>query len=60
MDPNISLSEARDLALALRAASEGFQPLDSENVDKFVDAFLNLDEWITNGGYLPSEWVSKN
>ena len=24
--------------------------------DEFVDLVISLDEWISNGGFLPSEW----
>lgn len=57
MDPNATLSEARAAYTAfVRAADE----MDSDTYDRALCAlaehFNDLDEWLTKGGFLPSEW----
>jgi hypothetical protein len=47
MDPNETLQMLRQLAADARA-SEGYEP--------WASAFEVLDDWISNGGFLPDDW----
>lgn len=53
MDPNEALSNAR-LALVTYRANPGdhYDPA----AERLADAFEALDEWLTNGGFLPRDW----
>ena len=48
MDPNAALAKVRELI------GDG----DSADV-LLVDAFEALDEWLSKGGFLPSDWERK-
>ena len=50
MDVNATLEELRQLRADRNNGSE-------IDVDRFVDLFDSLDEWMSRGGFLPVEWV---
>jgi len=50
MDPDATLAEIRAL---IKAA-----PLD-ECWDRLAELIESLDEWISRGGFLPSDWDQK-
>lgn len=55
MDPNIALADIRrQLDLAERAPSLAQANVHRENA---CAAMRGLDEWISNGGFFPSEWT---
>jgi len=60
MDPNTNLEEQRRIAARLLADRQ--RSTHSREVDAVQDAIRlaelvqALDEWITRGGFLPSEW----
>lgn len=51
MDPNIALKNAREAVESL--SKNGFKP---GNTNKLLMAFMALDEWLKNGGFLPTDW----
>ena len=55
MDPNANLAEQRRIAARMIENDED-RPLLAYRLAELVEA---LDEWITNGGFLPSAWVRR-
>ena len=59
MDPNEvlkrlrSLLEQRDL---VEDSDSGNTWLDPDSANEFAQMFEILDDWISNGGFLPKEW----
>ena len=49
MDPNTCLEMCRKLA---KRALQG----EEVDVEELAEAFQNLDNWLSEGGFLPSEW----
>ena len=49
MDPNTALATLRKLI-------GEWQDTDSVNVDELTEAFQGLDEWLSGGGFMPSDW----
>lgn len=58
MDPEISMRNLKAALARLNDQSSNVQPINPADVDNVIDAFNALDEWLTAGGYLPSEWAS--
>lgn len=62
MDPNTALTELRNAvkhALAQQKAdtdASQFCVVDNRTVSAMVDHFEALDEWLSNGGFLPAPW----
>lgn len=57
MDPNATLKRARVAALYLSTlddANRGRARVNAE--EELVDAFRALDEWLSTGGFLPTDW----
>lgn len=52
MNPNTALDLLRQLMPSIRTGDE--EPFSEDDV---ADAFEALDEWLTNGGALPTAWV---
>ena len=52
MDPDANLTEAR--ALAARAL--GGDPLDDDETYRLAELIHDLDEWVSRGGFLPTDW----
>jgi alkyl hydroperoxide reductase subunit AhpC len=48
MDPNVTLLRIRDLVSNTH--------LIGDEVDELADLIDALDGWISNGGFLPSDW----
>jgi hypothetical protein len=56
MDPNKTLREIRELdrkALRLERADKSLPP---EDADRLMELVRALDEWLTKGGFLPTDW----
>jgi hypothetical protein len=59
MDPNETLRRLREMA---RDAVERFdrdEEVASADAAEMAEAFQVLDQWITEGGFLPREWEKK-
>ena len=55
MDPNIALSRLRELLS--RWEEWGTLEVDAEAaMDEILDLFYGLDEWLSQGGFRPSDW----
>lgn len=52
MDPNETLKRLRKLAKRIGSMAEPYDD-DALELAELVDA---LDQWITNGGFLPRDW----
>lgn len=55
MDPNCVLARIRELVVASPDTS-------GDAVEQLADlqeAFDNLDEWLSKGGYLPADWQGR-
>lgn len=53
MDPNATLARLREL-LAVDPDESPEAAL--ENFDEVAEKFKALDEWMSNGGFLPTDW----
>lgn len=47
MDPNEALAEIREICIGNPASIDG---------DRLAELIQGLDGWITNGGFLPTDW----
>jgi hypothetical protein len=65
MDPNANLEQQLDLAREITEdnpdadnleAVEAFNERQQMRADQLAEHVIALHEWITNGGFLPSEW----
>lgn len=56
MDPNTALDEIRDLYEQIIDDRANANDVADDDVDRLVDLIDALDEWITNGGFLPDDW----
>jgi len=54
MDPNIALDKLREMCAEATQSEEG--ELLGINIFDVTEAFEALDQWLSNGGFLPSEW----
>lgn len=55
MDPNANLDEQLQLADRILAFDE-LGDIDPDDSVRLAELVKSLDEWITNGGFLPSAW----
>lgn len=57
MDPNVVLTNIRRL---LEAVEFQVQPdtglVDLDDACELIDAFRDLDGWLSRGGFLPADW----
>jgi len=53
MDPNANLKEQREIITRLRDCDLLPDPHDTF---RLVELCLALDQWISRGGFLPTEW----
>lgn len=55
MDPDATLENIR---LSIADYQRYGMSLGQEHFDRFLEAVDELDKWITNGGFPPSDWRS--
>ena len=53
MDPDNALTQIRELITKHQTSGEEMSTSDAAELVLLVD---NLDEWLTKGGFLPTEW----
>lgn len=53
MDPDATLAQIRALIIQHQTSSEEMSTGDAADLVDLVDS---LDEWLTKGGFLPTEW----
>lgn len=64
MDPNANLREQREIVAEVIRMWDSADPhTDYERelaqaADRLAELVQSLDEWLTNGGFLPIEWQS--
>lgn len=58
MDPNATLKAIRGLIDYLNDTPDAELPNVGRSVRELVEYAAALDAWITNGGYLPTDWRS--
>lgn len=51
INPDVELQRIRDAILWTSRATKIQAPL-----VEIIDAFNNLDDWLSKGGYLPAQW----
>lgn len=56
MDPNANLNEQRRLAESIHSG-ELTEAEQADAAERLADLVEALDQWIVNGGFLPSEWA---
>lgn len=56
MDPNATLEEIRALSSKIVWETDmGRTPKPSDSA-RLAELTISLDEWLTNGGFLPNSW----
>lgn len=58
MDPDATLTDLRNLIANARSGWLGPVDMFATLLD-VADSFDDLDEWISNGGFLPTDWNAK-
>lgn len=58
MDPNGALQRIR--AIVSDWEDPEGSGLDAWDMERALELFSGLDQWLTNGGYLPAEWQGRN
>lgn len=53
MDPDATLAQIRDLIVKYQTSAEEMSTSDAAELVELVDG---LDEWMTKGGFLPTDW----
>lgn len=56
MDPNAAIEELRHLSSQLNGDNDDDGEHSPIDVDRFVELWDGLDQWISNGGFLPKAW----
>ena len=56
MDPNANLRELRELTAQFLKDWDEERTPDTLDVYRMAELVEALDEWITRGGFLPSDW----
>ncbi len=59
MDPNTNLKEQLDLARLIVYTHDKGYKVPHETSDRLAELVIALDEWISNGGFLPERWKRK-
>jgi len=57
MDPNATLAELRKYAAAGIPADT--RRVQLQALDRMCELVQALDEWLTKGGFLPTDWSAK-
>lgn len=52
MDPDAALAQIRELIIKQQTDNE----LNDTDTDRLVELIDGLDEWMTKGGFLPTDW----
>lgn len=60
MDPNRTLQDMRDEIMNQRDLEINDLDFDAYGVDRLMDNFEALDQWLSKGGYLPDSWSNQN
>lgn len=59
MDPDITLTLLREALADFETASDGPSADDEhEAAARVAELTTELDQWLTRGGFLPSEWAA--
>lgn len=53
MDPDEILDEQLELATKILAGDEF---VDDNEIERLAELVTNMHEWMTSGGFLPSQW----
>jgi hypothetical protein len=59
MDPNANLQEQLRLAERIVEDGESGMGASTLHADRLAELVLALNEWISNGGFLPEAWRKK-
>lgn len=64
MDPNVTLEKMIELSLAIQNLLDktgDFEDLQVGHMaDQLSEAVLDLNKWISNGGFLPNNWAQRD
>lgn len=58
MDPDATLAELRRLVTEYRYRTQLLLPADERDVERIVELFAALDEWLSRGGFPPDVWIN--
>lgn len=59
MDPDECLKICQRLARRIIEEADAGLPITDDKGERLAEHFLNLNEWIKNGGFIPQEWKTK-
>ena len=60
MDPNATLAELRGAASRIVDELDHERQPDLDDVQRIAEAFQDLDEWLSKGGFLPADWTNES
>jgi len=63
VDPNITLDKLRELCReAIDSEASKSHPMQNNAADPvdIAELFEAIDQWLSNGGFLPSEWQPRD
>lgn len=61
MDPNSALATLREMVkLSQSTAPDDYDRYTQLSVNDAVEQFAALDEWLSKGGFLPSDWTAES
>jgi hypothetical protein len=52
MDPNANLDQIRGMVLSYRNGGKWDEP----DTTEFIELVAALDDWLSNGGFVPQKW----
>jgi hypothetical protein len=56
MDPDECLKMCQALARHIIEEADAGLPIADDKAERLAEQFLNLNEWISKGGFLPAAW----
>lgn len=56
MDPNANLAELTQLSHKVLKDLDNLAAVDLDEVERTCELFIALNEWLTKGGFLPTDW----
>lgn len=56
MDPDECLKICQKLARRIIEEADAELPITDDRAERLAEQFLNLNEWISKGGFLPAAW----
>ena len=59
MDPDECLKVCQRLARRIIEEADSGLPNSDDKGERLAESFINLDNWLSRGGFIPAEWSKK-